>query len=121
MDIFEAVENNDIEAVRKYIHQVNDTDEYDETALLWASMHGHTEVCKLLLENDANVNHANEDGETALIWASHCGHTKLCKLLLENGADVNHVDKSGDTVLSLAGKKEIIELLKEYGVTLLVI
>ena len=89
MSIFEAVENNDIEAVRKYIHQVNDTD--------------------------------NNDGDTALTLASFYGHKEACQLLLDNGTDVNHIDKYGDTALSLARKEEIIELLKMYGVSRLVI
>ena len=72
-----------------------------------------------MLDNDAEVNDTNEDGDTALIRASENGHTKTCKLLLENGADVNHVNNDGDTALSLAGKKEIIELLKAHGATII--
>ena len=100
-----AIISNDIDTVKRYIQQVNNTDSYDSTTLIWASYYSSTEVCKLLIDNGADVNRANIYAYTALICASLNGHTETCKLLLENGADVNHVDKNGDTALSLAGKK----------------
>ena len=65
-----------------------------------AAFHGHWRLCKILLEQGANVNHSEEDtGETAL-------HAALCKtdrlvydrvleVLLSFGADPNVATKPG--------------------------
>jgi ankyrin repeat protein len=47
-------------------------------ALKWASINGHTEIVKLLLEHGADV-HAENDW--ALRWAYYYGHTEIVKLL----------------------------------------
>jgi ankyrin repeat protein len=51
--------------------------------LLWASMYGHLEVVKLLIENGADVR--AKDG-VALRLASRYGHLEVVRLLIENGA-----------------------------------
>lgn len=98
------------------------------TALHSASMGGHTEICKLLINNgadvnilctlrinkDADVNVQNTDRVTALHYASANGHTEVCKLLILNGADVNVQNVDGFTALTIAstnGHTEICKLL----------
>ena len=94
-----------------------------DTALHWSSMRGLVEMCKLLIESQADINaKANEcnarplrmllktkavlrfcfercnsclvfSGKTALHYSSEAGHTELCKLLVECQADMNVKDK----------------------------
>lgn len=47
------------------------------TALMWASLRGHSEICSLLLAYDAKTNVVNSSGLTALELATHCGVTEL--------------------------------------------
>lgn len=44
-------------------------DEYDASALHRASLHGHYETVKFLLEKGTAVNGRTDDGETPLKWA----------------------------------------------------
>ncbi len=56
------------------------------TALMWASLEGHPEIAKLLIEEGADVNVQNDDGATALMAASQEGHKEIAKLLRKAGA-----------------------------------
>ena len=53
------------------------------TALMWASVRGHLDVVKLLLQDErVDPAAANNDGLTALMSASWFGHLDVVKLLL---------------------------------------
>jgi len=47
-----------------------------------ACMHGHRDVARLLIENNASVNSHNVYKETPLMLAARFGHTDVAKLLL---------------------------------------
>jgi ankyrin repeat protein len=64
-----------------------------------ATINGHIETVKLLLDKGANVNARNAVAETALTHASQKGNTEIVKLLLSKGADVNAKDDAGWTAL----------------------
>ena len=51
-----------------------------DEGLIWASIHGHVDIVKLLLANGANV-HA--DGDCALRLASRNGYVAVVKILQE--------------------------------------
>jgi ankyrin repeat protein len=91
---------------------VDAKDEDGKTALVWASLMGHTEVVKTLLEAGADVNAKDKSGIAALIRASLGGYTEIVKILLEAGADVNAKAKSGITALIRASEDGHIETLK---------
>ena len=86
------------------------------TPLEWAARKGHTEVVKVLTENNADINARRPtDGVSALYVAAQNGYDDIVKLLLENSADVNarrHTD--GATALHIAswnGNGEIVRML----------
>lgn len=57
---------------------VNDAAKKDRTsALQMASMHGHTEVVKVLLAGGAKVDQATDDGATPLLIASQAGRAEV--------------------------------------------
>ena len=67
-----------------------------------ASLQGHEEVVKLLIEKGAEVNRTDKAGVTALMAASEQGHGEIVKLLIEKGAEVNRTDEAGETALMVA-------------------
>ena len=58
---------------------------HGQTALMFASYYGHTELARLLLTNGADVN-ADFEGDTALTWAKQKGHAEIVNLLIASGA-----------------------------------
>ncbi|WP_273567420.1 ankyrin repeat domain-containing protein [Maribacter halichondriae] len=74
------------------------------------------ELCKLLIENGANVNAEQMQNVTALHSAVHRGNLDLTKLLIENNASISLKMDNGDTALMIAnreGHKEIAKYLLE--------
>ena len=106
-DILTAAANGDIERVRDHViadpalvHVTDDSDgETGRTALIWSSIFGHMEVCKLLVECKADVMARDNENTTALHLTSCKGHVEVCKFLVECKADVNATDDSGGTPL----------------------
>ena len=83
-----------------------------------ASLRGHTEIVKLLLNSGADVNAAEDHRGSALCAASNEGCTEIVKLLLNSGANVNVVHAQYGTALctaSYAGNTEIVKLLLNNG------
>ena len=82
---------------------VNEKDEWGNTAFINACRAGYETIVKLLLDNGANVNDKTNHGETALMYASqYKWDTDVAKWLLEKGANVNEKDKWGGTALTYA-------------------
>jgi ankyrin repeat protein len=98
---------------------VNQQDEREQTALLWALQKGHTETFQELLQHEnVNVNQQELLGYSALISAAEDGETECVRLLLENEAiDVNLRNVRGSTALITAsanGHKEIVAMLLQH-------
>ena len=93
----------------------NEKDYDGNSALSRAETKGNLDLCKLLIENGANVSAANNLGQDALMIAAGLGQKEVCKLLIEKGADILRMDKYGKTTGSYAelfGDKEISNLLR---------
>ena len=72
------------------------------------------ELCKLLIENGANVNAVQMQNVTALHSAVHRGNLDLVKLLIENNASIAMKMNNGDTALIIAereGHQNIVKYL----------
>ncbi|TFK17180.1 ankyrin, partial [Coprinopsis marcescibilis] len=85
------------------------------TALMLASSHGHVEVVKGLVREEASF--ISECGE-ALVEAAWGGHQDIVETLLGvKGINVNHVLKDGITALMCAsanGHKSTVEMLLQH-------
>jgi ankyrin repeat protein len=69
------------------------------TALMWASLFGHTEIVHLLINAGAALDMQDEEGRTALMQAGMEYHIDIVQLLITNGANINIQDKYGHTAL----------------------
>lgn len=61
-------------------------------ALYWACTKGNIQLCKLLIQKEANINEdlhitPNREGKTPLMIAMAGNKTEICKLLITHGAD----------------------------------
>lgn len=95
-------------------------EEYINTSLLLASVHGNTETVQVLLDNGADVNSTTVRGGTALMWAAGSSRnpSDTVRVLLRAGAEVNTRAENGRTALMDAaaiGNGEITEILLAAG------
>lgn len=86
---------------RKFLN-VDGQDEVGDTALMWASAWGYTDIMRRLLDLGADFNLQNDEGDTALLrasWRAGENQEALWELLNQEGIDVNHQDNEGYTAL----------------------
>ena len=90
----------------------------DVTPLHLASLYGHVEVARMLVEHGADVAAQTEHGVTPLHAASAMGQVEVARMLVERGADVATQNKYGETSLHAAsqnGQVEVARMLVERG------
>lgn len=107
------------------IELLNDRDITDDCSsncclpLCVASMMGHEDIVKILLDRGADPNHPDPNGDLALGYAADGGHLEIVKMLAEAGAHLNQEDSDGWTALNFAwhrgGVATTLEIL-EAGV-----
>ena len=101
---------------------VNATNQYNYTALMWACDKKHEDAIHVLLKAGADTNIVNSNGETCLSDAvdGHCSKEVL-QAIIDHGADVNATNKYNWTALMWACHKRhedaIRVLLKAGGDT----
>ena len=77
---------------------------------------GFDKVCKLLLDNGANLESNNDRSETPFLVAVRCGSVECMKLLVDHGCDVNAQNPDGEGARELAvynNQPESLKFLKE--------
>ena len=84
--LFSAAKNGQLETVRYLIEKqkedINSTDHYGRTALMWAAGSGYLEVAKYLIETaKADVNVKDNYENTALNYATRNGHLDVKEYL----------------------------------------
>lgn len=87
----------------------------DESALMLASLRGHTDLVKKLIERGADV---NKTGWTPLHYAATSGHVEIINLLLEHHAYIDAESPNGTTPLMMAanyGTIDAVKLLLDAG------
>jgi uncharacterized protein len=54
-----------------------------------ASLNGHAEIVKILLDDGTNIAATNKSGQAAIHSASMSGHHHVVKVLVQKGADTS--------------------------------
>ena len=118
---FQASEQGKLDELLTLIQSgvnVNTRDEYGYTALMWATISGHSACIHVLIEAGTDVNAHTNNGWTALILAAVYGHSACIHILIEAGAYVNAHTRIGTTALMEAackGHSACISMLIEAG------
>ncbi|MDF1645833.1 MAG: ankyrin repeat domain-containing protein [Legionellaceae bacterium] len=84
---------------------LNQTDEFEQTPLLWAASKGHVNIVQYLVDMAADLNaptqlpaeylYQEESGRTPLDWAIKNGHAAVCEVLIRAKAKANiYMDKT---------------------------
>jgi len=115
-------DQGDLESVKIIIEvsgaDINYTDYYGVTALMFAAQMGHNSVTEYLVEKSADVNLKSSDFQfTALISAVKNDHLKTAEILIRNGANIDDTDVFGRTALHYAvmyGFAETADMLMYY-------
>ena len=130
-----AVRGGNIEKVRAVLHRSKDpkdllnqchgsTSESYVTPLMLASVKGHLEIIKLLIEKGAdldlmtNEKSYKENSASALMKAVETKKIEVVKLLLELGAEVDRKNRNRTSALITAckqGSAEIVKSLLSHG------
>lgn len=87
----------------------------DESPLMLAALTGNVELCRTLIEKDADV---NKPGWTPLHYAATNGHLEVIRMLLEASAYIDAGSPNGTTPLMMAahyGTPEAVKVLLEAG------
>jgi ankyrin repeat protein len=64
-----------------------------QSILCIASMHGHTEVVRELIDAGADITFKDDDGRTALQWAAKLKHRDVVALLLARAKELKNANK----------------------------
>ncbi|MFC1478070.1 ankyrin repeat domain-containing protein [Candidatus Margulisiibacteriota bacterium] len=92
---------------------VNIKNFWGETVLMIASIKGHNEIVKLLIDAEADLNTRDQWDNTALIFATIMEQTETVKLLIDAGADLNaKTNLYSETALMLASGKGYTAIVK---------
>lgn len=100
--IIEAVENNQIDEVKRLLDSGTDIDSKDNfgnTALMSAAKMSSPEMVRIILAAGADVNAINKDGETALVYAAKSKinqSSEVFGILIEAGGGIPAVLNDSD-------------------------
>jgi ankyrin repeat protein len=118
--LYLAANENYIETVKVLLSFNPDLEiEYDGeddqtgyTALTIATVKGHTDVVRLLLEAGANVNHRSKHNYFPLEWAVSSNKEDIVRILMEYNTELNLVDDDGDAALNCIGPSTSLAIAK---------
>ena len=103
-DLWEAVARGDLDTLQRALAAGVDPDVREPngaTPLIVAAMLGHTDLVRLLIDEDAALDLYNNDGATALHVAALFAHPRAVKVLLASGAARDMRNNDGLTPLDL--------------------
>ena len=109
--LFDFIQDNDIEVLKKMGYNINFSDQYNQNALYSAIVdHKDREIISKLINAGAYPNTICRDGTPVLYFALNTETMDIAKLLLDSGANVNFLDKEGNTCLHNA-----VEYVSDYS------
>ncbi len=117
--LMNAVSENETETILSLLADgadINETDDYGQSALHHAVSYENNEAAKLLLEKGATVDLVDSYETTPLNLAAYLENVELVALLLKYGADPTIKDMEGLSAIDYAHdsqNKELIELFKQ--------
>ena len=104
--IIMAAKHGHVQAVRFLVHErgarVDPARRMTHTALRGATLGGHLDVVRELLEAGADVNAPSDGMRTPLMGAARNGFLDIVRVLLNAGADVTAVNSFGETAIDVA-------------------
>ena len=115
MSLHEAALAGDVRELTRILDSgvdVDTTNEFQSTALLYAAKAGRYGAAELLIARKASVDARNNSMTTALHCAASSGHLEICKLLLQKGADVRALDEDRDNALEMAKEEDQHDVCK---------
>jgi ankyrin repeat protein len=101
-----AANANDLASANLLIEAGASVNRPNWTPLHYAASKGHTEMMRILIENDAYIDAESPNGTTPLMMAAYYATPKAVKLMLEEGADPSLQNKDGQTALDMALSKD---------------
>lgn len=93
------------------------TDQEGRTALHYAALNGHVDICKFLLQQGCNIDDRDVLGYTPLHRAASKGHVEAIELLLTSKCNVDSQDEHGNGAIHEAswnGFSQTLEVLIKY-------
>ena len=98
--------------------EIDEKDRSGSTPLYYASLNGHLDILRSLLDEGANVNAQGGWYGNALQAASERGHEQVVKTLLDKGAEVNAQGGEYGNALqaaSVGGHEQVVTTLLNAG------
>lgn len=83
---------------------VNEGDEHQRTALMYAAISDDTELLNTFIKEGAELDLRDKDGHTALNYAAKAGNASTTDLLLQKGASMGLADKQGRLPIDWAAR-----------------
>jgi uncharacterized protein len=116
MQMIEAVERGDVEAVRALLAQGANAEAADSrgrTALIAAAYTDQVAIAELLIAAGADVNRQDHTQQSAYLIPTADGGLEFLRLMLANGADVHSTDSYNGTGLIRAADRGHVEIIQE--------
>tara|TARA_B100000524_G_C23543507_1_gene332119 strand:+ start:70 stop:597 length:528 start_codon:yes stop_codon:yes gene_type:complete len=117
-DIHICSKNGNLDGLNELIAaggvDINESGEYGNTPLYYASDNGRLEVVNVLVAAGAEVNKTDDDGDTPLHRASRNGHSEVVKALIRAKADVRIENNQGKAPVDVARTNEIRQYIHEH-------
>lgn len=97
----------------EHVHEiVNSKDKEGNSPMMLASIQGHGEVLRLLLDHEScDQSLIDNIGNSAVILAANRGHLECLEILEEYGLDLDHTNSLGQTALFRAVLKSHVKAL----------
>lgn len=124
MNIFNAIEREDLDEIDRLIQNNGDKldlnrvslDESGDSLLMAACIKGNPEIVRYLVDNGADINFKRYgDKYTCLMEAVVANNLAVVEYLLQHGANINDVNDIDKTALDLAKNPEMANLFKKVA------